>query len=809
VLQNYLTIACRNLIRNRLHTAINVLGLAIGISACLVIYLIVRYEFSFDTFHPDHERIYRVVTRTDMSGETFLNSGVPMPVPAAMRDEIPGIEIVAPFYTYYNPRVSISEPAGNVRQVGKQKGIIFAGPEYFRLFGYEWLSGSPETALHSPHQVVLSEEKVKAYFGDSDPGAVLGREIRYNDTIVATVGGVVRAFTQNSDFTFTEFISFRTLEQTSLRKHVEFDTWDNTNSASQFFLKLSKGTDPAQVNTQLITLADTHINASAEGWHQTFTLQPLRDIHFNPEFETFGQPHAHKPTLYGLLLIALFLLLIACINFINLETAQAIRRAKEVGIRKTLGGGRPELIGQFLVENSLITLLAVLVSLLLAQGAMDYFRDFISSGVTLNVWEPATLFFLAGLTIVVSLLAGYYPAWVISSYPPALAIRNQLRGNTAQSRSAYLRKYLTVFQFTIAQAFIIGTLVIGLQIKFMLSKDMGFEKVAILYFWTPWQDQSDGKTILKNRIEQFPEVAAVSASTDSPASGNTYSSTIEFASLNGTVKHHAHWKNGDTTFLDLYGIPVVAGRNFHAQEKPDEVLINETYAKLLGFTEPEQAIGIQLKRDEQPMTVVGVTADFHLQSLHQPIKPMISLYSPGRVVSLKLRNTSAETLRAVIAKTEAAWQQLYPEEPFDYKFFDETIANFYRTEKRTSRLLHLATGVALFISCLGLFALSSYTVTQRTKEIGIRKVLGASVTHIVALLSRDFLRLILIAFVLAAPLALYAMHRWLEDYAYQIPLKWWMIALPGILALVIAFLTVSWQSIKAALANPVESLRSE
>ncbi len=814
MLRNYFTISLRNLWRNRLYTALNVTGLAIGISACLVINLIVHFELSFDTFHPDRERIYRVYTQFKGTF-TGNNSGVSAPLPFTLRDEVTGIETVAATNSLSDADVAVTAARKEPKVYKDQRDVILAEPEYFEVFNrYEWLAGSPKISLTAPFLVVLSESKAKTYFGVRHARAALGRTLRYRDSLTVTVSGIVKDLPQPTDLYFKDFISFSTIRHSWLKDDVALEVWDNTNSSYQVFVKLQPGVSSGQIEAQLPALTGKHFSPEqVKDWRTSYLLQPLRDLHFNPTLGIFdgSRPAAHLPTLRILTGVSGLLLLIAAINFINLVTAQAVRRAKEVGVRKVLGGSRRELVAQFLSETLLVTAAAVLLSVLLAYVALGYFKEFTPEGVALDLTDPATLLFLLLTTGGVSLLAGLYPAFVLSAFAPVTALKNTVYA-AGKSGGALLRKGLIVFQFSFAQVLIVGTFIIGSQLSFMLGKDMGFDRDAIVYFYTPFNPApgQDHRAVLRQELSRLPGVAALSLHGVPPAASGVSSTLIEYDNGKEIRKLEVHRKDGDTAFIHLYNIPLVAGRNLLPSDTAREYLINETYARQLGFAQPAQALGKMLNKK---FPIVGVVKDFHVQSLRNTVPPVaISCEARGfRCFSLKLasRGEGGEQLAARMEEVKALWSRFYPDEPFTYTFFDESIARFYESEQRTAKLMRTAMGIAILISCLGLFGLATYSAAQRTKEIGIRKVLGASVQHLVALLSRDFLVLVALAFVIAVPVAWYVMSQWLGNFSYRVGMGWWLFAAAGGLVGVIALLTVSFQSIRAALANPVDALRNE
>lgn len=794
---------------------INILGLSIGISAALVIYLVVSYDFSFDKNHKDGDRIYRIVTRNEFSGEVYDNSGVPSPMGPAVSKEVTGIDLTCAFRTWSDVKVSIPTPGKTLPVVfKKQDKLVYASESYFKLIDYQWLAGSPATALQEPYEVVLTESNAALYFPGLKPSDITGRKIYFDDTTGATITGIVKNLPYNTDFTFNIFISTATLDKTSLKPY-DWDRWDNTNSASQLFVKLSPGVATAQIEKQALALLNKNDRRKpGEISKAKMLLQPLSDIHFNDKYDNFDQRLAHKPTLYGLLAVAAFLLLLGCINFINLSTAQASQRAKETGIRKTMGSTRQQLVTQYLSETFLITLFATVVSIALTPLLLKLFADFIPDGVHFNLLkQPAILLFLLGLIITVSLLSGFYPAVILAAYKPVLALKNQAYRNSGQTRSAWLRKSLTVSQFVIAQVFIIATILVGKQIHYSLTKDLGYKKDAIVFFSTSWRDNNkSNKALLVEKLKTIPGIAVVSLSNFPPSSHGTWSSVMKYKDGKKELENDVQVKLGDTNYINVYNLKLVAGNNLAASDTLNGVLINQTYARLLGFKEPQQAIGKYIEWDNRT-PIVGVIADFHQKSLHEPIKPLVigTKARQMRTVNIALQPQLAGsgTWKTAIAKIEKAWKEIYPEEDFEYSFFDESIKKYYVAEQNTSQLLMWATGLTIFISCLGLMGLVIYITNQRTKEIGVRKVIGASVVQIVTLLSKDFMKLVLIAFVIAVPIAWWGAGKWLENFAYRTSISWWIFAGGGAVMFVIAAVILGIRTFKAATANPVMALRSE
>jgi ABC-type antimicrobial peptide transport system permease subunit len=811
MIKHYITLAFRNLWRKKFHSAINIIGLAVGISACLVIYLIVNFELSFNKGIADYQRIYRI--HSSFAG-TFvgLNRGIPTAVPPYVKENFKGIERSAHFHTY-SGKVFIPT-AGTVTDLGEQERLALVAPDYFEVFKpYQWLAGSPEQSLSKPFQVVLTINKAKQYFGDLSFDKIVGREIIYSDSLHVTISGIVAPLPFNTDLEMTDFISFATIKASWLNENYSSDNWQSTNSSSQFFVKLNEGATAEEISAQFPAMSKIYKEKSSWDAENKFAIQPLADVHYNAETQIFdfSRSPAHMPTLTTLAIVAALLLIIGAINFINLETAQAVRRAKEVGVRKVMGSDRSKLVMQFIFESVLITFIGLLLSLPLTEAGLWYFKEFVPEGVSLNLVE--ILPFLGLTLFFVGILAGTYPAFVLSSFMPALALKNLAYASSSQSRSVFLRKTLIVTQFTFAQVLIIGTISVSWQIKFMLNKDLGFKKDEVVYLNAPWWDKPEKVALLKNEIERLTEVKQLSMSSAPPSANGWSSSTLKYKNSTGETSVNAFRKSGDPDYIGFYNIKLIAGRNVYASDTVKEFVINETLVKKLGFDSPDKALGEIVEYGDAKIPIVGVVKDFHIQSMHKAIEPVMMGCENKFFSCFNIRlNTSGKAgneVKANITQLETAWKKIYPDTPFTYTFLDDTIANFYKSEQRIAKLINTATILAILISCLGLFGLASHSITQRTKEIGIRKVLGASVKQITMLLSRDFMLFVLIAFVVAIPIAIWGANQWLSGFAYKIELSAWMFVITALVALVISFITISFQTIKAANGNPVESLRSE
>jgi putative ABC transport system permease protein len=831
MIKKQLLFALRRLSRHKLTTGINILGLTLGVLSCLVIYCYVSFEFSYDKFHADGDRIFRVVlSSTKDNGDHHIGAGLTPPFGADLRRETTGFSAVTGLYTDdTRVRVPVAGQPDRVipeNSEGEQDHINFADSDYLDIFHYQWLAGDPGTALRQPFSVVLTGSEAQHYFGKGDPAKWMGRSLVYYDSLTVTVTGIVNDWKQNSDFGFKDLISYNTIAHSFLGR--DMAGWNLWQSNVNVYVKLSPGTTVAQGEQQFPDFFKRH-NELGKEEKMSFRLQPLADIHFNGEYtDSYGR-RAHKPTLFALAGIALFILVIAAINFINLSTAQSILRAREVGVRKVLGSSRAGLIWQFLSETGIIVLAAMVLALLLADPVITALHGFIPEGVRLHLDDPNTWLFM-GLTIAVTcVLAGWYPARALSSFLPVISLRGQ--GIRQLNSKSYLRKGLIVFQFTFSLLFIIGTMMVGRQIHYMLNTDLGFKKDAIVIIDLPSDQPKNRKAVLASEIRRLAGVQQVSISTHSPEGSGHGGTFLEYKGAKDT-KLDADFDQIDPNYISLYELSLVAGRNFTmsdtarrgsdgasagtpVQQPFRAFILNESAARSLGFSRPADAIGQQVSTGFGGILgpVLGVVKDFHAQNLHEKISPFFftTQNNAGNLLSVKLSSAALPPgeVKKLLAKMEAAFKKIYPETAFQSRFFDESLQRLYDREQKTAQILNIAMGIAIFISCMGLFGLAAFTANQRTREIGIRKVLGADVPHLVSLLSREFILLVGLSTLIAAPVAGWATAQWLQAFAYRTTMPWWIFVLAGVTAVAIALLTVSFQAIRAASANPVRSLRAE
>lgn len=817
MLLTYFKAALRNARRHFSFTVINILGLSIGISAAIVIFLLVQYEFSFDRSVKDSSRVYRVVMDMKFNGNDGYSAATPAPLSVGIKKEVSGVESSVPrmqFQGDATANVQLQRSKTDQPTVfKKQPDIIFTDPDYFSIQPHAWINGNAGSSLSQPFQVVLTQTRAQQYFPGSSTQEIIGQTIRYNDDFNCTITGIVTDGDEHSSITASEFISFATIASTHMQEDFMMTRWNDWMAYSQVYIKIAKNSKAADVETRVNQLFAKN-NPQANKDDANFIhlkLQPVRDVHFNASYAGVNQRLAHRPTMWALLAVAVFLLLLACINYINLTTANATQRAREIGVRKTMGSTRKQLIGQFLSETMLFTLVACSLSFALSPLLLQAFADFMPPGLKFTPFQqPGVFLFLLILAIVVSLLAGLYPALILSGYKPVNVLKNVMISRSSETRHAGVRKMLTTSQFVIAQFFVIATVMVGRQIHYTLTADMGFRKDAVVSITAPYHDTSYAKrNELLSIIRSMPGVQRVTRGFMTPADQGAAFTEIRMEGAANENKESVQLRWGDEQYLPLFNIPVIAGRNVNASDTIREFLVNETYAKLLGFNDPSKAIGRQLEFNGKQLPIIGVMKDFNSTSLRSHVGPMVFAANDQRSYSyhILLQPHATGNWTKTLAALGKAYHRLYPEAEYKFTFLDDTIAGFYAEEQRTASLLNWATGLSVLISCLGLLGLVIYTLNTRTKEIGIRKVLGASVLQIVGVLSKDFLKPVVIAFLIAAPVAGWAVNKWLEDFAYRTSLSVGVFVLCGISLVILALLVLSINTIRAARANPVRNLR--
>ncbi|GAB2586880.1 ABC transporter permease [Spirosoma areae] len=807
MLRNYLKIAWRNLVRNKAFSAINIVGLALGLATCLIISLYVLDELSYDRYNEKADRIVRVVFRGSSAGGKMNEAHVMPPTAQTLKADYAEVQEATRLRMGGSPLITYGNKTFN------DASIVYADSNFFQVFTLPFLQGDPKTALIQPNTAVITQMMARKYFGNEDPvGKVLTSK---NGNAVYKITGVIDQVPPNSHFQFDLFVSMASFPD------AKSPSW----MSSEFFtyVVLPKGYDYKQLEAKLPQVVEKYMAPQLQqgmgmslaqfrkkGNDIGLFLQPLTDIHLHSTFAHDLGTNGDVQYVYMFGAIALFMLVIACINFMNLSTAGASKRAKEVGIRKVLGSVRQSLTNQFLIESLLLTAIALLLAIGLVYLALPLFNDLAGKELVMDFrTTPWLLPGLLGLGLTVGILAGSYPAFFLSSFKPVTVLKGIKF--TGGSNRISLRSGLVVVQFFISITLTVGTTVVYRQLNYIQNKKLGYNKDQVLVLPQTWLlDKKED--VFRNQIMQDTRVVNVSTSGYLPAGPSNNNNFFVYPEANSTQLVKTLRYDVDYNYLPVLGMQLAAGRNFSKAYGTDSsgVILNETAAKTLGWS--NNALGHTITNSDNggnktTYRVIGVVKDFHFKSLHERISPLVMTL--GHTNGTVIVKATTKDIAGLIATLRTKWNQLAADAPFTYSFLDDRFADTYKAEQKTGQILGFFAGLTIFVACLGLFGLATFTAEQRTKEIGVRKVLGASVASIVGLLSKDFLKLVVAAIVLASPVAWWIMNRWLQDFAYRIDMAWWMFAGAGGLAIGIALLTVSFQSVKAALMNPVKSLRSE
>lgn len=805
--RTYFKTAWRTLIRNKGYTVINISGLAIGIAACLLIFVVVQFELSYDTFQNNYDRIYRIVTAEHhKDGSVARNPGIPCPAYEALKTDFPQIEKIVPIDISSGNQVTVLGTDTNTDIAASKKfieenNIAFTTPAYFDMFNVKWISGNAGT-LKDPGNVILTKKHAEKYFTDYKNAT--GRFIKVDNSVLLKVSGIIEDAPLNSDLSMGMFISYESFK-TNPDNFGYSTEWGNLSSNHQVFALLPKNLSAASIQSQLPAFVKKYYKQDDGRKEQV--LQPLKDIHFDAGYGSLGDYSTDKNILWTLAFIGVLIIVMASINFINLSTAQAVGRSKEVGIRKVLGSKRGQLIGQVMGETLLIVLFSVILAVGIAQIAMPFLSNVASVPEGVSLITAQTILFLAVVLMLVTLLSGIYPALIVSGFKPVLALKSKI--TSANVGGISLRRVLVITQFAISQILIIGTIVAVSQMNHVRNADLGFNKEALLIM-PAYADSTNLARMepLRQQLLQNPDVVSVSFGSDEVSSNNNWASNFAFDHKEDEGYPVFH-KFGDAEYLKTYGVQLLAGRNYAASDTTNEIIINETLLNKLGITDAQKIIGKDLRIGSgRWLPIVGVVKDFKTNSLKEETKPLTIAARKDFYFTLAVKINTAN-LSKTTAQIQKLWEKTYPEYAFSSHFADETIENFYRQENQLSLLYKIFAVIAIFISCLGLYGLVSFMAAQKTKEVGIRKVLGASVANIVVMFSKEFTILISIAFLIAVPVAWYYMNNWLQDFQYRISIGMGVFGLAIMVSLIIAWITVGYKAVKAALINPVKSLRSE
>ena len=799
MLRNYIKIAWRNLHRNKSHALINILGLALGVICAVIIFQVIRFELSFDDFHASKDRIYRVVSNSIENGEENPTTGVAYPFYRAIQNDFPEIESMAIVEGAYASMVAV-EDGRNPRKYKldpfESDVSCYTTPAYFEMFDAKWLAGDP-SILAMPGQVVLTETYAKTFFPNQQ---AFGQAIKVDNDKIFNVGGVVADAPANSDLPYIMFFSFASVEP-----DLDMENWGSVSSSTQCYLLLPDQATELTISERLPAFADKYLGDSQLDVRKDFSLQPLSDLHFNTTYENANFRSVSRKSIMVLALIGLVLIITAAINFINLATALAVKRSKEVGIRKVLGSEKKQLVFQFLGETFVIVFLAIILSGVLIQAFATQIESVLDINIAISILDLQSLTFLLGLTLFIVLLAGLYPAFILSGFQPVEAVKSKLSQERIGGLS--LRRTLVVLQFCISQILIICTLVMMWQMDYFIDGPLGFNKEAIVYVDLP-NNERDLLDPLKNRLSEISGVSDITFAFTTPASGSVGVTNFSIKGTDFPQTKYTQLKFGDENYHSLFGLNLIAGEGLLPSDTANRYLVNESLAREAGFHPPETIVGELLNTGGVEAPISGVIADFMTTSFHDPIGPVSICSGPKRyqLVALKL---DTRDLKNTLSQVETAWSTIYPDYYFELEFLDQFIAETYEEEARISNLLKIFAGIAIFIGCLGLYGLISFMTAQKTKEVGIRKVLGASIGNIIYTFSKEFTVLVLIAFAIAVPVGYFAMKAWLAEFAYKIDLGLGVFVIAILSSILIAWVTVGYKSIRAALANPVEALKYE
>ncbi len=806
--KNYLKIAFRNLLRHKMYSLINISGLAIGMACCILILLFVRDELSYDRFHENSDRIYRLTRTTKMGDNTFAVVHTASAMGPTLQQDYSAVEKVVRFWRMRSDVLLRFE-----ENKFHEHGFYFADGTVFDVFTFPLKSGDPKTALQEPYTMVITEEMAEKYFGDADP---IGKVISVDNNLDFKVTGVLSNIPRNSHFKFNFLASMASFEELASGYFKGLGAWFNNGFYT--YLLFQENHDIPGLEKQLPAFVHKYMSesfsvVSKSAYELDLNLEPLTDIYLRSNLSNQVEAVSDIRYVYIFSVIAFFILLIACINFMILATARSTRRAREVGVRKVLGAFRPQLITQFVCESTLLSIIALSLSLGMVDLLLPFFNNLAGKALSMGYFSNAfTWIVIIGITLLVGLLAGGYPSFFLSAFQPVKVLSGASKpGSRGQPR---LRKALVVFQFAISIALIVGTAIISNQLNFIQNKKLGFDKEQLVVMPIKSGSMRQRYETIKSELLQYPNVLAVTAASGLPGQRLPADSYPVFLEGKDGEDWVMRTTMVDHDYLETMEIKLTAGRDFSREFSTDAsagFILNETAVKALGWDEP---LGKNITWEEggpngtKEGRIIGVIEDYHYQSLHKKIEPLVLHIQANRFSTIAVR-IQMENISETLAFLEDTWRKFDPDGAFDYSFLDEDLTNKYESEIKLSKIFSYFSSLAIFIASLGLFGLASFTAEQRTKEVGIRKVLGATVANVVTLLSKDFVKLVLLANLIAWPIAWYVMNRWLQDFAYRIDIDWWVFALAGGLALVIALLTVSTQAVRAALANPVESLRYE
>ncbi|KAA3440318.1 ABC transporter permease [Rufibacter hautae] len=801
--KNYFLVAVRTLRRNLGYTMLNVIGLALGITCSLLLFLVIRHELSYDTFHSKADRIYRINVDKITANGPEDNAGTPFPMLATIKASLPELSPATHLYNAEGGTFTIVSNNDRVpaKKFREEKNVLFVEPAFFDLFDFPTNGVNAKQALKDVNTVLLTQTIADRFFPGENP---VGKVLRMDNVVNLKVTGVIPDAPENTDLPYVMLIDYESSKKINTFMN---DTWNSTNSNQQVYFAMAPEASVKQAEDRLNQITSKYRRISP-GEQERYTFQPITQVHFDERYGNFTGRTISKTTLWALGLIGMFLVLVASINFVNLATAQALRRAKEVGMRKVLGASKPQLMTQFLCETGLITLVALLLSVVFAELLLPFLNQLLELQISFSILRDAQmLLFLLVVLVAVTFFAGFYPALVISGFQPISALKSKVA--TARVAGLSLRRTLVVVQFTICQVLIICTIIVHNQMEYFRSASLGFDQEAIVNIPVPAGKAGD-LMALRSQLESHSAVKATSFAIAPPSANIDMNSSFQYDDFSVNRNFSVNLKLADENYLKTFGIPLLAGRMYEKSDTMQEFVVNETFLEKVGVKDPQEAVGKKLlvNGGQTEGKIVGVVKDYHLSSLRNEIPPVV-MSTMTQVYFYLNAKIEQKNAKAALAHLQNVWQTAYPDDVFYYEFFDDSLARFYEEEQRQAHLFKVFSFIAIVIGCLGLYGLVSFMVAQRTKEVGVRKVLGASSASIVGLFSADFVKLVLIAFVIAGPISYYFMDKWLQDFTYRIDIGYWVFLAAGALTLFIALTTVSVQALRAAFSNPVRALKTE
>ena len=794
--KSYFKIGWRTLLRNKEYTLINIAGLALSITCCILIFVLVKHHMSFDDFHQDKDRIYRVVTEQHRESISYVNS-VPSPLGMVLRENHTYGEKVARMFHDSNAVITF-ERNGEMQMIKEADGFAFTEPEFFDIFNFPLSKGNIKSALTEPNTAILTERLARKYFGEQN---AIGQVITYDNQISFTITGVLEDLPSTTDIKPEIFVSYASLAEYNPWLASD-DAWGGISSGMYCYTKLRRGVSAAEVEEALAPYVKQHRPESKNVHH--YKLQALSEIHFDARFGGAME----KSDIGILIAIGIFLLLTACVNFVNLATAQALKRSKEMGVRKVLGSFRTQLFWQFIFETAIIATVSIFIALIAAYALVPYVNDFFSTQIPVNFLTDGTLvLFIVGLDVLITLLAGCYPAFILTGFKPVAALKGKL--SMQQLGGFNTRRSLIVVQFAISQVLIIGVIVIMNQMRYTKQAELGFDKESIVMVKLG-DDSLNTMHVLKNELLRLPSIEMVSVCYAAPASSDSWNNSIRFGNDSEEVSFRTNMKLADADYISTFDLELLAGRNLTPSDTVREMVVNEAMLQSLGITSYEDALGQMIYANGGSMAgpIVGVVRNFHDRSLHAGISAAL-ITTASTMYSNYAIKINGNSVKATLEEIQKLWEEQYPNKMFEYSFVDDEIAQFYTAEETLLKGIQFFSFIAIFIGCLGLYGLISFMISQKTKEVGIRKVMGGGVTHIIWLFGQEFVRLILIAFLIAAPIGWWFMNQWLQDFEFKISLDVWTFALALGSSIIISALTVGYQVLKVSYLNPVISLKTE